>query len=55
MGNINEKALKNAVASAEMEGYRLNEKELKTVKDSIKKNLSTKDFLNIILANLKKV
>lgn len=44
-----EKALKNAVASMEMEGFRFTQAEIDRIKDALEKHLTPSEFLKIIL------
>lgn len=48
-----EKALKNAVASMEMEGFRFTQAEIDRIKDALEKNLTPSEFLKIVLNSFK--
>lgn len=47
-----EKAVKNAVASLEMEGFHCTQKEINRVKEALKKHLTLSEFVQIVLKNL---
>lgn len=49
-----EQALKNAVASAKMEGLNPTEQDLKLIKDFVGNKISHEEFVNSVLADLKR-
>lgn len=48
-----EKAVINAVASAEMEGFRFTSEEIERIKNAIENRLSPAEFLSVILQTVK--
>ncbi len=55
MQNVStEQALKNSVASAEMEGFSFSKSEIDNVQKCLERNLSCKEFLKIISQDAKR-
>ena len=50
-----EQAIKNAVASAEMEGLHPTEKDIARIRDFIEKKITHDEFVSLILADVKEV
>ena len=50
-----ERAIKNAVASAEMEGLHPTEKDIARIRDFIEKKITHDEFVSLILADVKEV
>ena len=50
-----EQAIRNAVASAEMEGLHPNEKDIARIRDFVEKKLTHDEFVSLILAEVKEV
>lgn len=50
-----DQAIKNAVASAEMEGLHPTEKDIARIRDFVEKKLTHEEFVSLILADVKEV
>ena len=50
-----EQAIRNAVASAEMEGLHPTEKDIVRIRDFVEKKLTHDEFVSLILAEVKEV
>ena len=49
-----EQALKNQLASAEMEGYHFKNEEIENARRCLENNMTAEDFLNLIVDKLKR-